>query len=74
MTKACDYALRDVAGRRFSREEIKQNIQYNLICEHNFESVVEIIARALSLCLLVLLHRRRADSRKQTQGRRHHFP
>lgn len=37
--------------RLFSREEIKQNIQYSLICEHNFEAVFEIIERALSLCL-----------------------
>lgn len=38
----------------FSREEIKQNIQYNLICEHNFEAVFEVIERALSLWLAVL--------------------
>lgn len=62
--KACEYSLRDVVERRFSREEIKQNIQYNLICEHNFEAVAEIIERALSLCLLVLLHCSRADSWK----------
>lgn len=52
MMKAREYSLRDVAERCFSRQEIKQNIQYNLICEHNFEAVFEIIERALSLCLL----------------------
>lgn len=58
--KAVIILLRDMAERYlrdgFSREEIKQNIQYDLICEHNFVAVFEIIVRALSLCLLVLLH------------------
>lgn len=58
MMKACEYSLRDVTECYSSREEIKQNIQYHLICEHNFE----IILRALSLCLLVLLHRSHLDS------------
>lgn len=53
MMKACEYSLRDVAGRcvrgGFSREEIKQNIQYRLIWEHNFEAVFEVIESALSL-------------------------
>lgn len=38
----------------FLREEMEQNIQYNLICEHNFKAVFEIIERALSRCLQLL--------------------
>lgn len=44
-------AAREAAAQR---EEIKQNIQYNLICEHNFDAVFAIIERALSLCLPLL--------------------
>ena len=29
----------------FSRQEIKQNIQYSVICEHNFDAVFEVIER-----------------------------
>lgn len=54
MKRRCEYSLRDTAGA-FSRQEIKQNIQYNLIGEHNFEAAFEVIERALSLCQLVLL-------------------
>ena len=53
MMKACDYSLEGYGGALFrdgfSREEIEQNIQYDLICEHNFGAVFEFIVRALSL-------------------------
>lgn len=41
-------------GRWRRAEEMKQNIQCDLICEHNFEAVFVIIERALSLCLALL--------------------
>lgn len=59
----------------FLREETEQNIQYNLICEHNFEAAFDITERALSHCV-PLLHSqpRRVKLNRGLAWRQYRFP